>query len=236
MYINVKKCIIYYYIWALTYAVLAFGFLFVSSGRQVVEKKLAERGDPVAEKEKSTSWKIGVFFYSLTISFVFTANLLYFALINMDLNYQVENDFDQGKWGWRNVFVWIGHLLPLTSLTIDFALNRVVLSHKHLVFSLLFTLVYFFMTYIGQLIQSGKAIYIAHLNWFAPPWTATTCITYVSNNTANSDWVYVDLCPQPDWNANGLTLGLILGGNVVFHTIFVLFSELKSKKYFKKDS
>jgi hypothetical protein len=33
MYINVKKCVIYYYIWSLTYTVLALGFLFVSSGR-----------------------------------------------------------------------------------------------------------------------------------------------------------------------------------------------------------
>lgn len=50
VYINVKKCVLYINVWALTYTVLALGFLFVSSGRQVIEKKLAERGDPVEEK------------------------------------------------------------------------------------------------------------------------------------------------------------------------------------------
>ena len=118
--------------------------------RQVVERKLAERGDPVSEKEQSKSWKIGIFFYSLSLSFVFTANVLYFGLVMTDLTYQVEYDFDTNDmWGWRNVFVWIGHLLPLTSLLIDFILNRIVISYKHLPFILIITIFYFFSTYIG---------------------------------------------------------------------------------------
>ncbi len=70
-----------------------------------------------------------------------------------DLTYQVEYDFDNDDtWGWRNVFVWIGHLMPLTSLLIDFMLNRVVTSYKHLPFIIMITIFYFFSTYIGQLI------------------------------------------------------------------------------------
>jgi hypothetical protein len=149
VYINVKKCLIYFYIWALTLTVLAIGFLFVSSGRQVVEKKLKDRGDPVEEKEKSTSWKIGVFFYSIALTYVSTANVLFFALVKDDLTYSVENDFSDGLWSWRNVFIWIGHLLPLTSLIIDCSLNRVVLSQKHMVPTIFLTLLYFLSTFVG---------------------------------------------------------------------------------------
>jgi hypothetical protein len=97
-------------------------------------------------------------------------------------------------------------------------------------------MVYFFLTYIGQLIQQGKAIYIAHLNWYEAVWSPSVCIAYVNNLNEVSDWIFIDLCPNPDWCANGLTIGLVLGANIVFHSIFVILSNTKSNKYFKKDS
>ena len=42
-YINVKKCIMYINFWALTLTLLALGFLFTQSGRQVIERKLLAR-------------------------------------------------------------------------------------------------------------------------------------------------------------------------------------------------
>ena len=53
MYISVKKCIIYFHIWSVAITVVALGFLFISSGRQVVERKMKEKNDEVPEKEKS---------------------------------------------------------------------------------------------------------------------------------------------------------------------------------------
>ena len=85
LYINVKKCIIYMNVWALTYATLATGFLFVSSGRQVIERKLAERGDPVREKERSELWKFGVVLYAMAMPWVFTVNVMFFAFYRQDI-------------------------------------------------------------------------------------------------------------------------------------------------------
>lgn len=46
----------------------------------------------------------------------------------------------------------------------------------------------------------------------------------------------VDLCPAPDWLSNGITMLVIIGGNIVFHSLFVIVSNYKSEKYFKQDS
>jgi len=51
----------------------------------VIERKLAERGEPVSEKEKSSTWKIAVFFYTLAIPFAFTSLLLFFLYLEKDL-------------------------------------------------------------------------------------------------------------------------------------------------------
>jgi hypothetical protein len=40
VYIILRRCILYINFWALTFTLTALGFLFVSSGRKVVEKKL----------------------------------------------------------------------------------------------------------------------------------------------------------------------------------------------------
>ena len=52
-YINVKKVIIYINFWALTANPLSIGYLFATSGRQVIERKLKEANKPVSEKERS---------------------------------------------------------------------------------------------------------------------------------------------------------------------------------------
>lgn len=85
LYISLKKCVLYIHCWALTQTLIALGFLFVSSGRQVIEKKLAARGDPVEEQEKSETWKVAILMYGIAMPFVFTANVLYFVLVKDDL-------------------------------------------------------------------------------------------------------------------------------------------------------
>ena len=83
-YINVKKCVLYLNFWSLSLTLLALGFLFVSSGRQVIERKLAERGQTVEEKEKSSTWKTGVMLYSLAWPFTVASNVTYFTMFLED--------------------------------------------------------------------------------------------------------------------------------------------------------
>jgi len=81
VFIQVKKCTIFFYSWSITFATLALGLLFVSSGRQVVERKLAERGEPVEDKHKSSTWKFGIFFYMMAIPFACTEVVIYAAFL-----------------------------------------------------------------------------------------------------------------------------------------------------------
>lgn len=119
----------------------------------MVERKLAERNDPVPEKEKSSTWKSGVFWYSISLPFVCTANILFFFWVREDLIYQWEYDYSSdGSFTWRIPILYLSHIIPLIGILLDFALNRVVLSYKHLVVSLLFTLLYFFASFVGQLL------------------------------------------------------------------------------------
>lgn len=65
-YIYLRSAAFNYNFWALLSTLLAFGFLFIGSGKQIVYQKLVDRSKIVYQdpKKKSNLWKIGVFFYS----------------------------------------------------------------------------------------------------------------------------------------------------------------------------
>jgi hypothetical protein len=48
---------LYITFWGINLTLISLGFLFVSSGRQVLERKLVERGEELEEKEKSKFWR-----------------------------------------------------------------------------------------------------------------------------------------------------------------------------------
>ena len=81
-YINVKKVIIYINFWALTANLLSIGYLFGTSGRQVIERKLRERGQPVSDKEKSSLWKVGLLFYTIAWPFTTASTITFFAFFS----------------------------------------------------------------------------------------------------------------------------------------------------------
>jgi len=60
---------------------LAFGFLFIGSGKQVVYQKLVDNGDiEYSEiKKRSNLWRTGVLLYGLAIPLVITSNFIYFV-------------------------------------------------------------------------------------------------------------------------------------------------------------
>lgn len=80
-YIYVKASFFHYIFISLVVTFLAFGFLFIGSGKQVVYQKLVN--DKKIEyhnnkKKKSNLWRMGVLFYSLAIPLVVTSNFIYF--------------------------------------------------------------------------------------------------------------------------------------------------------------
>ena len=233
-FIFVKKVLIYFHCWALFVALLAQGFLFVASGSQVVEGKLRERGDAIAEKDKSSLWKYGIFLYTLALPMVIIANILFFVMVFEDLQYSTEFDFGHGKWGWRNVFLWLAHLVPLVTLSLDFFLNSLLLPYSAALFNFLLMVLYVAGTCVGQLVQKSKAVYTSHLNWFLHhAWSASTCIAEVSSASGNlpSDYVVVNMCPAPNWKNNMVTLSVVVFGCLAAHFVVVLLSNVKSRLY-----
>lgn len=147
-YINVKKCVLYLNFWSLSLTLLALGFLFVSSGRQVIERELARRGQPVEEKEKSTTWKTGVILYTLAWPFTIASNVTYFTMFLEDQVCQTYIDF--GFEQWRGYVLLFSVVFPLFALIIDFLLNRLVTTYKHTLINILFGVLYVFLSFLGS--------------------------------------------------------------------------------------
>jgi Ca2+/Na+ antiporter len=80
-YIYVKAAIFHYIFVALFVTFLAFGFVFIGSGKQVVYQKLVNKGDInySDEKKRSNLWRIGVLLYGIAIPLVITSNFIYFV-------------------------------------------------------------------------------------------------------------------------------------------------------------
>ena len=80
-YIYVKAAIFHYIFIALLVTFLAFGFLFIGSGKQVVYQKLVDNGDIEYSdtKKRSNLWRTGVLLYGLAIPLVITSNFIYFV-------------------------------------------------------------------------------------------------------------------------------------------------------------
>jgi hypothetical protein len=164
-YINVKKCVIYLNFWAITFTVLALGYLFISSGRQVIERKLKERGDEVPEKEKCRNWKLGVFFYTIAWPLTIVSNFIFFTFVGDDQICLTFIDF--GWLEWREIIIYMSVVSPLAALLVDLAMNRLVMSHKHLAINFILLVVYFFVfAVVGSAIQKFRPVYGPHLSYF----------------------------------------------------------------------
>lgn len=81
VYIYLRVSLQQYTFWALTATVLAFGCLFIGSGKQKVYQSLVNKNkiDYNDKKKKSNFWMIGVFFYSVAWPMVLASNFLYFV-------------------------------------------------------------------------------------------------------------------------------------------------------------
>lgn len=75
-YINVKKMVVYLNFWALSFTLLYLLFVFPTSGRQVVERKLLEL-KKLENSERSKAWKWGLIFHSIAWPITVTSTVLF---------------------------------------------------------------------------------------------------------------------------------------------------------------
>ena len=81
IYIYLRISLQQYTFWALASTVLAFGCLFIGSGKQKVYQSLVNlsKVDYNDKKKKSNFWMTGVLFYSIAWPMVLASNYLYFV-------------------------------------------------------------------------------------------------------------------------------------------------------------
>jgi hypothetical protein len=145
----VKKVIIYINFWALTANLLSIVYLFWSSGRQVIERKLDEKGEPVDEKARSYLWKIGLLFYTMAWPFTAASTITFFIFFSQDQICQTYVEFGVDKW--RGVVLYLSVLISPVVLLLDFALNRLVISMKQLLLNILLMGLYLFIAFMGSI-------------------------------------------------------------------------------------
>lgn len=80
-YILLRESILYINMWATTFTLFAFVFMFYASGTKVVERKLEKKGIELLDEEKSYIWRFALFIYEIALPFSFTSLVLFEMLV-----------------------------------------------------------------------------------------------------------------------------------------------------------
>lgn len=176
-FIFMKRIFIFINFWGLLLSMVAFGCLFVGSGSQVCEQKLLLKGKNIEKRKLTKVWMWGIFFYNQALPFVITSNVIFWGSYGKIDNkfYQIERDLDlmtsvyytrnANENSYRFRTIEFSHTLPLIAFGIDMVMNKVRMPWYHVIYTILLTGVYLFVTYIGQIISDDVAVYYHDLNW-----------------------------------------------------------------------
>lgn len=169
-----------YCFWSIMFSGLAFLFLLMGTGKQVVYQQLLRDKYKGREMEpsKAIQWQFGVFFYSMALPFSITANVLFwfkYDWVRADgqngwrdkikdwipqHNNDYRKDIDDGLKvfyyrlendnDWRSDFMVYAHLVPLICLTMDMMFNRIRMRGYHIFYQIGFTGLYLLATLSSQ--------------------------------------------------------------------------------------
>jgi hypothetical protein len=210
---------------------------------------MAEKGKALDEKEQSRSWKLALFFHSLAWPLSVTSAVL-FSVFLMDEQI-CTTYFDFGFAKWRGVVVFIATYFPIVVLTIDFLVNSIMFSYKHLLQNIVAFLLFVFASFLGSIAQDRPA-YPNHLafkkvygNNYTEPnynnlsdpawarWKAQDCMQKVFDWKDIGDQKFEVL----NWSKNlWMTLGVGIGTLVIFHFLITAVSQIRYKIYGKSET
>lgn len=160
-FIFMKRIFIFINFWGLLLSMVAFGCLFVGSGSQVCEQKLLVKGKNIEKRKLTKVWMWGIFFYNQALPFVITSNVIFWGSYhNIESEfYKIERDLDlmtsvyytrnASEISYRFKAIYFSHVLPLIAFGIDMFMNKVRMPWYHVIYTLVLTVVYLFVTYIG---------------------------------------------------------------------------------------
>ena len=135
------------------------------------EQKLLLKGKTLEKQDKSTLWMWGIFFYNQAIPFVIS-NLVIWEYNSV---FGLQHDWDditaifytknRTIYSYRWKALQISNYLPPLMLFLDMFMNKIRIPWHHVFYTVMITTVYFFFTYVGQIIQGDEAVYYQRLNW-----------------------------------------------------------------------
>lgn len=191
-------------------------------------------------------WKWGVALYSLAWPFTMASTLLFSLFFWEDQICQTYYDF--GFQEWRGYVCVVATYLPMLALVIDFSLNRVTLSYKHLIIVTIVLALYILSTFIGSFVQSRPAYgnhlgYLQHKNF---DWDERR--NYPENKGSKWALERIDECESHfNWPKSqrdslpidpaqtGLSLGVLIATVFLTHILVTAVSNWKAQKYFERD-
>lgn len=153
--------------------------------------------------------------------------------------------FDFGWDQWRGVVVFVATYFPMFALLVDFTMNRLVLSYKHLIVNLIILGLYFFVAFVGSMIQD-RPIYANHLPFkknygnnydLSKELTGwgkeerEKCIDYFVWDPPRSEKFTIPNYQQLLWT----TIGTAVGTLIVSHVILTAISKCRRTSYFNSD-
>ena len=169
-FVTTTKSFIFLNFWGHLLTTLTFGCLFIGAGMQVCEQKLLLKGKTLEKQDKSTLWMWGIFFYNQAIPFVITS----LTIFKFDW-FNVENDWNditsifytknRTEFSYRWKAIEMSIYLPPLFLAIDMCMNKIRIPWHHVFHTVIITTIYFFISYVGQIIQGDEAVYYLRLNW-----------------------------------------------------------------------
>ena len=176
-FIFMKRIFIFINFWGLLLSMIAFGCLFVGSGSQVCEQKLLMKGKNIEKRKLTKVWMWGIFLYNQALPFVISSNIIFWGSYdNIESKfYRIERDLDlmtsvfytrnAEEISYRFKAIKISHVLPLVAFAVDMLINKIRIPWHHAIYTVILTVLYFLVTYIGQIISDDVAVYYYDLNW-----------------------------------------------------------------------
>ena len=82
---------------------------------------------------------------------------------------------------WRFTLIDLSHIVPAAWIGIEMLLNKIRIPWHHFIYNMVITGIYFFVSYLSQILNQDYAVYQQRLNW-----NCITNFSYLINKTDNA--------------------------------------------------
>ena len=98
---------------------------------------------------------------------------------------------------WRDPVIYLAHALPLFAVFIDMTMNRIRIPWHHVVYNIVFVLIYLLVTYIYEINNEYEAIFPRSLNWACK--SDWSYLSFPNNGTIPQRTISPLPCSKNNW-------------------------------------